>query len=109
MGGMPIFRRCVSALACLLVLFGLLFVGAENATGLRFTVLVAGFLITFPCDQLLRLIHVVGDHRPEPKDFQFAAAIDPAEGHFEPDDWTMIGTITEVRSLLDDEPEVART
>lgn len=96
---MPTLRRCVSAAAGLLILYAALFIGAENATSLRMCFVVGAFFMAFPADKLLRLAHLIRDKRPESKDFLFAAAIDPAEGHVEPEDYTLIGVITEVRNL----------
>lgn len=99
MGQMPTLRHCASAVAGLLVLYATLFVGAEASGLLRTAFVVGAFFVAFPADQLLRLTHLVTDVRPQRKDFRFAAAIDPAEGHFEPDDYTLIGVIIEVRNL----------
>ncbi len=99
MGQLPTLRWCVSAAAGLLVLAAVLFIGAENPTALRMWFVVCAFFMAFPADKLLRLAHLVRDKRPESKDFLFAAAIDPAEGHVEPEDYTLIGVITEVRNL----------
>lgn len=102
---MPTFRRCVYALALLLLLYAALFVGAESATLFRLCVVAGGFFLVFPSDQFLRLIHIVMDKRPEPKEFLFSAALDPSEGHFEPDDYTLIGVITQVRKLNRDDQD----
>lgn len=105
MGGMPTIRRCVYALALLGLLYAGLFIGVENPNAFRVALVCFGFLLAFPIDQLLRLINVLGDRRPPRKDFEFAAALDPSEGHFEPDDYTLIGVITGVVKLNPNDPD----
>lgn len=99
MGQMPTLRRCITALALLVLLYATLFIGAEQPTAFRAVAVAMAFFVTFPADQMLRLWHLMRDHRPPAKDFLFAAAIDPAEGHFEPNDYTLIGVITDVVDL----------
>lgn len=105
MGELSTLRRCVYALAALLLLYTALFVGVENPTTFRVLVAFASFFLVFPVDQILRLSQLLVDKRPEPKDFLFSAALDPSEGHFEPDDYTLIGVITGVRKLNRDDED----
>ncbi|MDT8992877.1 hypothetical protein RQP54_18530 [Curvibacter sp. APW13] len=105
MGDMPTIRRCVYALACLLVLYSALFVGVESPTFFRISLVVSGFFMAFPADQLVRLFNMTTDRRAEAKDFLFAAALDPSEGHFEPEDYTLVGVITDVIKLNPDDPD----
>jgi hypothetical protein len=105
MGNSPTLRRCIYALAALSLLYATLFVGIENPTTLRAMVAVGAFFLGFPADQFLRLTHLLRDKRAEPKDFLFTAALDPAEGHFEPDDYTLIGVITGISKLNSDDDD----
>lgn len=105
MGEMPTIRRVLYALAALTLLYASIFVGIENPTVFRTLAVVCGFFLVFPTDQSLRLFHVVTNRRPSPKEFLFSAALDPAEDHFEPDDYTLIGVITEVRKLNPTDPD----
>ena len=99
MGKMPTLRLCIRALALLSLLTATLFVGAERPVLFRMTLVFCAFMMVFPADYFIRLAHLVTDKRPEPKDFLFAAALDPSEGHAEPIEYTLIGVITEVRDL----------
>lgn len=105
MGEMPTTRRCVYALAILTLLCATLFVGVESPMLFRVLLVLGGFFAVFPADQLLRLFNLTTDRRPEAKDFLFAAALDPSEGHFEPDDYTLVGVITHVTKLNPDDPD----
>lgn len=105
MNEMPTFRRCIYATAVLLMLFGTLFVGMERPLAFRFIMVMGGFFLVFPVDQSARLFRLVANIRPKPMDYVFSAALDPSEGHLEPDDYTLIGVITEVRKLTNDETD----
>ncbi len=105
MGAMPTIRRCVYALAALLLLYAALFIGVESVTSFRFLLVLCGFFLIFPSDQLVRLFNMTTDRRTDKKDFLFAAALDPSEGHFEPDDYTLVGVITNVTKLNPDDPD----
>lgn len=100
---MPTFRRCMYATAALLMLYGTLFVGLERPLTLRAVMVIGGFFLVFPVDYAARLFRVLADVRPKPMDYVFSAALDPSEGHIEPDDYTLIGVIVEVRKLTNDE------
>ncbi len=100
---MPTFRRCIYAGASLLMLYAALFVGLESPLALRAIMVIGGFFLFFPIDFAARLLRVLSDARPKPMDYVFSAALDPCEGHTEPDDYTLIGVITEVRKLTNDE------
>ncbi|BDT74090.1 hypothetical protein os4_36430 (plasmid) [Comamonadaceae bacterium OS-4] len=105
MGDMPTIRRCVYAFAALALFYATLFVGVENPTAFRGLLVLCGFFLVFPADQIVRLFNMTTDRRTEKKDFLFAAALDPAEGHFEPDDYTLVGVITNVTKLNPDDPD----
>jgi hypothetical protein len=105
MGEMPTIRRCVYALAILGLLFAGFFIGIESPTAFRATLALCGFFLVFPSDQLVRLFNMTTDRRTDKKDFLFAAALDPSEGHFEPDDYTLVGVITNVTKLNPDDPD----
>lgn len=105
MGEMPTIRRCVYALAALGLFYSTLFTGVDNPTAFRVSLVVFGFMLVFPSDQLVRLFNMTTDRRVEKKDFLFAAALDPSEGHFEPDDYTLVGVITNVTKLNPDDPD----
>ena len=99
---MPTLRRCIYATAALLMLFGALFVGMERPLAFRLIMVLGGFFLVFPVDQSARLFRLVVNIRPKSMDYVFSAALDPSEGHIEPDDYTLIGVITEVRKLTND-------
>ncbi len=99
MGNMPTLRLCVRAIALLTLLASTLFVGAERPVIFRMILVLCAFMLVFPADYFIRLAHLATDKRPEPKDFLFASALDPSEGHVEPIEYTLIGVITEVRDL----------
>lgn len=105
MGQLPTTRHCVYAIAALVILYTSLFIGVENPLTFRALITCSAFCLAFPADQILRLIHLSMDIRPPAKDFRFSAALDPSEGHFEPDDYTLIGVITNVRKLNRDDPD----
>lgn len=105
MGDMPTIRRCVYAIAALTLLYATLFVGGESPITLQLFLVFGGFFLIFPVDQVVRLFNMTTDRRPEVKDFLFAAALDPAEGHFEPDDYTLVGVITDVTKLNPNDPD----
>lgn len=105
MGEMPTIRRCVYALAGLVLLYSTLFVGVESPTAFRSLLILSGFFLLFPADQLVRLFNMTTDRRTDKKDFLFAAALDPSEGHFEPDDYTLVGVITNVTKLNPEDPD----
>lgn len=105
MGDMPTIRRCVYAVAALTLFYATLFIGVENPTTFRLFLVACGFFLVFPSDQIVRLFNMATDRRTEQKDFLFAAALDPSEGHFEPDDYTLVGVITNVTKLNPDDPD----
>lgn len=102
---MPTIRRCIYALAFISLLYAALFIGVEHPTAFRLVLIASGFFLLFPSDQLIRLFNMVSDRRPEKKDFLFAAALDPSEGHFEPENYTLVGAITGMTKLDPNDPD----
>lgn len=103
MNELPTFRRCVYASAALLILYATLFIGVERPILFRLFLILGGIFMVFPVDQFMRLLRMTLNVRPKQMDYVFAAALDPSEGHHEPDDYTLIGVITEVRKLTNEE------
>ena len=96
---MPVTRKATAAVATLLLVAHLLFVGSAGGTGSKVAYGLLAMVALFPIDYVAGLWRLLSDKRPAPASYGTAAALDPREGHAELPELHLIGRVIERRRL----------
>jgi hypothetical protein len=105
---MPITRKFCAAVALLLWMLSLLFIGSQNMIFVTFASIFLGFVVSFDIGQLGVFYRLAMNKRSKPIIWNTVSALMPRDGHEVDEDSDVVGVILDVVDLRLKKVEISK-